>query len=176
MELPVDTHIEMWATAAPKMLTQSAYAALLVSMHGTALQSRRDLALLEPGRRELVTSYLADDRAFQSELIDRLGADREQVARNQRLVWAWDGISLAACLGWETLLEEVPGTGGPVEIEVRAAGEGRLVVAPWPFTDSRLTVRCEGRWLSGRFGTEPELHDALAHAPLVELEFALEPG
>ena len=44
MELPVDVHVALWSEAPAKLFSQSRYAALLVSMHGVASQSRRDLA------------------------------------------------------------------------------------------------------------------------------------
>ena len=46
MELTLDEHLDIWHSAAPLVLSQSRYAALLVSMHGTALYERRDLARL----------------------------------------------------------------------------------------------------------------------------------
>jgi Protein of unknown function (DUF3891) len=176
IELPADVHIGLWSAAPGKVMTQSLYAALLVSMHGTALQSRRELASLEEHDRALVTSYLERERAFQAELMERLGADREQVARNQQLVWAWDGISLALCLGWETLMNEVPCRGESAELEVRSIDAVRFSVNPWPFALDRLVVRCEGRPLGGPFETAAEMHSALNRARPVTLELALEPG
>ena len=42
MEMPLPTHLDLWSKAPDKVLTQSPYAALLVSMHGHALYARRD--------------------------------------------------------------------------------------------------------------------------------------
>src|SRR3954447_15129244 len=44
MELELDEHLDIWWQAAPLVLPQSRYAAVLVSMHGTALYERRDLS------------------------------------------------------------------------------------------------------------------------------------
>jgi Protein of unknown function (DUF3891) len=41
LELPLQTHLALWRAAPAKLLTQSRYAALLVSMHGTALNEWR---------------------------------------------------------------------------------------------------------------------------------------
>src|SRR5205085_1980739 len=46
LELPVETAIGLWRAAPSKLVSQSRYAALLVSMHGCALQERRKLAKL----------------------------------------------------------------------------------------------------------------------------------
>ena len=36
MELPIATHLELWTNAPSRLLAQSRYAALLISMHGVA--------------------------------------------------------------------------------------------------------------------------------------------
>ncbi len=171
MEMALEDHLRLWAAAPARLLSQSAYAALLVSMHGTALYELRDLSRLEPPEADAVRAYLARERAWQDRLLAVLGADREQASRNQRLLFAWDGMSLALCLGWDDFAaEEVPGT-----VRVEPLPDGRHVVDPWPFAGDGLTVRCEGRRLTGRSETEAELHAALREAPIVELEFTLVP-
>src|SRR5688572_5410510 len=90
MELPLDDHVEIWWSAAPLVLSQSRYAALLVSMHGTALYERRDLARLSPDDRERVRAFLDGQRELQEALLAGLRADPRTVRRNQRLVWTWD--------------------------------------------------------------------------------------
>jgi Protein of unknown function (DUF3891) len=165
LELPVPTHIGLWERAPYKLLTQSRYAALLVSMHGTALQGLRDLEKLGPTDRALVEAYLAGQRKLRERLIGQLAADREQLARNQRLVWAWDSFSLALCLDWETTTDD--------GIELTRVGRHRFTFSPWPLTTPEVHVYCEGRRLHGRFDTERELHDALANAPTVDLRFTV---
>jgi len=171
MEMELADHLRLWAAAPAKLLSQSAYAALLVSMHGTALYELRDLSRLDPPEADAVRAYLARERAWQERMLDVLGADRDQAAANQRLVFAWDGMSLALCLRWhEFVAEEVPGA-----VRLEPLPDGRHVVDPWPFAGEELTVRCEGRRLTGRYATERELHAALRDAPLVELAFTLVP-
>jgi hypothetical protein len=167
MELPVATHIALWSAAPGKLLSQSAYAALLVSMHGTALQGLRDMPKLAAPDRKLVEDYLAREHERQAQLTRALGAGAGELERNQRLLWAWDSISLALCLRWPALT-----VGGH---ELRLSDE-LFVLEPWPFTARRLAVHCEGRRLEGRFETEPELHDSLQRAPVVGLEFTLAPA
>lgn len=165
LELPVQTHIDLWERAPHKLLTQSRYAALLVSMHGAALQGLRDLDMLGSSDRALVEAYVEDQRRLQERLIELLAADREQLARNQRLVWAWDSFSLAVCLDWRTTTVD--------GIELTRVGTHCFTFNPWPLTTRELHVYCEGRRLHAGFDTELELHDALANAATVELRFTL---
>jgi hypothetical protein len=176
LELPVSTHVGLWTAAPAKLLSQCQYAALLVSMHGAALNERRDLAKLDPGDRDLVSGYLDGQRALQAALAAQLGADPGELARNLRLLQTWDSLSLAACSLWRSAtLSGVPAGDDSLDIELATAAADRFTVDPWPFNAERLEVRCEGRRLEGRFDTEAQLHEALERAPVVTLVFALEP-
>jgi hypothetical protein len=169
MELSLDEHLEIWWSAAPLVLAQSPYAALLVSMHGTALYERRDLARLEPADVERVQAFLAGQRALQQELIRALGADAEAVGRNRRLIWTWDSLSLGLLLGWEPFeLEAVPTADGEADITVT---DGTL--DPWPFREPTLTVRCDGRRLAGPYEDEQAMRAALAASPWETVERGL---
>jgi hypothetical protein len=141
-------------------MPQSPYAAILVSMHGTALYERRDLARLAPEDADRVRGFLAGQRELQERLIASLGADRERVGHNQRLVWTWDSLSLAVLLDWPPFaLEAVPTADGEVDVAVR---DGTL--DPWPFSVPALTVRCEGRRLADPYADEEAMRAALAAA------------
>ena len=179
LEMPLPVHVGLWTAAPGRLLTQSRYAALLVSMHGTALYAHRDTSSMSPVGRELVAGYLDSQRAFQDDLAVRLGADRSQLRRNQQLLWIWDAISLALCLRWDPLsLAEVPAPHGQLDLdlELRADGADQFTVDPWPFAHAPVRVRCEGARLDGRYETEPELRRALRQAPIVTLEFTLTPS
>jgi hypothetical protein len=166
MELTLDEHLEIWWSAAPLVAAQSRYAALLVSMHGTALYERRDLNRLTANEVERVKTFLAGQRELQERL--RVPGDRH-VERNQRLVWTWDSLSLGLLLGWAPFqLTNVPTADEDTQIEV---GTGTL--EPWPFKAPRLSLRCEGRRLSGRFDDEAAMREALATAPWVTIEIEL---
>jgi uncharacterized protein DUF3891 len=157
MELSLDEHLEIWWSAAPLVMPQSRYAALLVSMHGTALYERRDLARLSPHDAERVRAFLAGQAELQARLLADLRADPRTAAaaaddvvrRNQQLVWTWDSLSLGLLLNWSLELD------------------------PWPFRDDRVALRCEGRRLTGRFDDEEAMRAALAAAPWVTLELEL---
>ena len=123
MELSLDEHLEIWWSAAPLVLAQSRYAALLVSMHGTALYERRDLSRLAPDDVERVRAFLDGQAELQARLLEDLRADPrtaaaatdEIVRRNQRLVWTWDSLSLGLLLDWSPL-----GGAGSVAVPRRA--------------------------------------------------------
>ena len=169
MELTLDEHLDIWRSAAPLVLSQSRYAALLVSMHGTALYERRDLSRLGPAEVERVRAFLAGQRELQESLLAGLKADAAAVRRNQRLVWTWDSLSLGLLLEWAPFtLSAVPAADGETDIEVRDR-----TLDPWPFAAPTITLRCEGRRLTGRFDDEDAMRDALAAAPWVPLELEL---
>jgi uncharacterized protein DUF3891 len=172
MELELDVHLRIWSQAARLVVPQSRYAAMLVSMHGTALYERRDLARLDPAQVERVQAFLADQRALQEELLASLGADRALVRRHQRLVWTWDSLSLGLLLDWSPFeLEAVPTADGEADVAVRGD-----TLEPWPFATPRVDVRCEGRRLTGTFIDEAAMREALAAAPWVTLELQLVSG
>ncbi len=111
LELPIEPKLELWSGAATRMYAQSRYAALLVSMHGTALYERFWPEGADPALKQ---AFMDSQHALQEELIASLGADRDEVRRNQQLIWAWDSLSLGLCLGWPaTELHGRPGRGRP---------------------------------------------------------------
>jgi hypothetical protein len=173
MEVELGEHLEIWWRAAPLVLPQSRHAALLVSMHGTALYERRDLARLAPNDVERVQAFLAGQRELQERLLAGLPA-ADTVPRSRRLLWTWDSLSLGLLLDWMPFeLTAVPAAEAPVDIAVRLGPDGTVALDPWPFAAPRLTVRSEGRRLTGRFDDEAAMRAALAVAPWVTVERAL---
>jgi hypothetical protein len=204
LEYPRAEHVAIWRDAPRRLLAQSRYAALLVSLHGTSLYERIDPEAYEPDIAAAIRAYVADQRALQAEL--SAGLDAAEVDRNRRLILAWDRLSLALCHGNATALEAVPAAHGAVTIRVEpaaapaaAADADRVssasaavirddhavppgatttafTVAPWPFAAARVVVGCEARALPGSFADAAALHAALAAAPWVPLRFELSPG
>ena len=169
MEMPIATHLGLWTNAPSRLLAQSRYAALLVSMHGIALYERRNLDAMSADDANAVRAYLASQRALQEDLIASLGADAAEVRRNQRLVWTWDFLSLALCLNWApTEIGGVPSSDEPLTL---ALHDG--TIEPWPFAADRVAVHTEGRRLEGRFDDEATMRAALAAAPWQTLRFEL---
>jgi hypothetical protein len=187
MEMPLSTHMELWTAGPRRLVSQSRYAALLVSMHGARLYERRDLELLADAEADAVRSFLEDQRSLQAQLRESLPADPRTAAaasewllkRNSRLIWTWDYISLALCLDWApTAPHKVPGADDEtLELVLTpAAGEHRITLEPWPFTHEALTVRAEGRRLTDRYGSDAALRSALLAASWETLEFELLPA
>ncbi len=173
-ELDRRTHLALWAAAPAKVLTQSRYAALLVSLHGTGLYERFPPRTDDPEIARAVAEYLSGQKALQRALAAEVGAGPEELARNQALLALWDGLSLALCQA--RLPYEADGfalaRGGGDE------GEGddnddpseSYTLDPWPFGDrDALAVRVEGRSLAGP-------RDALDRAPVLTLRLVLRPA
>jgi hypothetical protein len=156
MEMSLGTHLRLWSHAPQRVLPQSRYAALLVSLHGTALYEMRDLTKLDDPTR--VTRYLEEQRALQRRLA--AGFDADQLQRNQQLLWAWDFLSLGLCLRWEDRSVH--------ELTLRAG-----TIDPWPFAADSVHLHTDGRRLEGRYDTQEGLHAALDAAPWVTLDFEL---
>jgi Protein of unknown function (DUF3891) len=176
-EMPRRTHVALWAAAAEMVVPQSRYAALLVSLHGTALYEGYD----SPENADLVREYLAREQTFQEALLASLRADEryarystlEVVARNRRLVARFDGISLALChaLQHEHVHEGVPTADGETTLTVTPVDgdASEYVIDPWPFNEERVTLAYEGRRLEGVFTNQEAMRTALRGAPWVTL-------
>jgi hypothetical protein len=156
MEMSLDTHLRLWSHAPHRVLAQSRYAALLVSMHGTALYEMRDLTKLDDPAP--VTRYLDEQRDLQRRL--GVGLDQQQLRRNQQLLWAWDFLSLGLCLGWQGR-------------SVNGLTLHADTIDPWPFAAGSVHLHTDGRRLEGRYDTNEHLHAALDAAPWVTLDFEL---
>jgi hypothetical protein len=171
MELAV--HLALWTAAPTRLLSQSRYAALLVSRHGTILYGRSDLDAMAPERAGPIREFLADARALQARLASELGAPEEEVERNGRLIFALDWLSLALCLDWEEgETPEVPLAVGGGRLRYVPTPDG-ATLDPWPFAAPEVRVACEGRRLEGRYDDEAEMQAALAAAPVVRVAFRL---
>lgn len=159
IEMPLEQHLAIWAPAPRRLLAQSRYAALLVSMHGSRLYRRRNLERLEPAQAEAVREYLREQQRFREPLIASLEDEPASnawvmpplLARNSQLVWTWDFLSLVICLDWAPrTAKEVPTGDGAVDIEIASGPRPRTAILdPWPFGERALRVRCDARKLEG---------------------------
>jgi hypothetical protein len=182
VEMPLDLHIELW-TAGPRLIvSQSRYAAVLASIHGSRLYEMRDLHSTPEPDAGKIRAFLRQGREFQDGLLRSLFGDTEAgrtaVARNSQLIWTWDFISLAVCLDWAPCTPtEVPTVDAAVSIAITASGPARLTFDPWPFAAAGpVLLRCEGRRLSAAgYDTDDELATAFAGAPWETAEFELVP-
>ena len=176
--LPPARRLGLWSGAAGALLSQSRYAALLVSLHGTLLVER-----FPPGGgaevQTVVDTYLEGERAFQDRVVATLRADpayaahatEEAVAQNRELVFTWDGLSLAVSHGVTEELKAVGFTLAPVN-----GGPDRVAVEPWPFRAESVGLVVEGRLLEGPHADEDQLRGALERARWVTIRAELTPA
>jgi hypothetical protein len=154
-------------------MSVSAYAALVVSLHGASLSQLRATGA-QAGLEDL-EGHIEDERRRQDRLRERLGIAEQQTQRVQRQMWTWDGLSLALCNGWDPFTaRDVPARAGLVDVELRSTGsDGEFALEPWPFATSSVEVRCEGRRLAARYEDEESMQRGLDEAEPVMLEFRL---
>lgn len=179
MQMPLEVHTQLWLDGPRRLVSQSAYAALLVSMHGWRLYRRRDLDRSPPAEAKRIREFLAAQEEFQAQMSASLNGSPAVAPglreRNSLLLWTWDYLSLALCLDWAPATAKgAPAASGTVDIQVRAASEGRFVLDPWPFQAETVLVRCEGRRLPERFRNASEMRRGLSTAPVEMLELTLE--
>jgi hypothetical protein len=186
LDMPRRMHVGLWSGAGRQVLPQNRYAALFVSLHGTGLYESYDARGDSPDDADAVRAFLANERAFQEELLAGLRASNyaphatpEAVARNRRLIQIWDALSLALCFGLRKprAFPDVPTAAEPAGLQLTplAHGTSQIRVAPWPFRWPRVTLTCEGRRLSGTWDDQDEMRRALAQAPWVSLPMTLLP-
>jgi hypothetical protein len=174
-ELPTGEHVALWHDASQRMLTQSRYAALLVSLHISTLYERHNYVNDSPAEVQVAHDLLAREHAFQDALLDGLRSDPryagyatpDAVRRNQRLVAVWDVLSLLLGTGKpvEKLIDDVPTAAENVAVAVTplsATGE-RWAIDPWPFREATVSLRYEGRRVP-KVPTEDEPAWQLAYA------------
>jgi Protein of unknown function (DUF3891) len=173
VELSAEEHLAIWRGAPERLMSQSAHAALVVSLHGSALSELR--ARNAPADAELLLGHIDEERARQQHLRAQLGISQAHCERTQRQMWAWDGLSLALCNAWLPFtVQNVPCAQGSTSIELRERDDdGTATIEPWPFGGERLDLRCEARRLASSYPDAGALREAFARAELVMLEFTL---
>jgi hypothetical protein len=168
LESTVAEHLAVWRAAPDALMSLSAWAALVASLHGAALSRLR--ARANPEDAEALRPFIEQERARQDRLARALGATPGQVQHIQRLVWAWDSLSLALCLGWRPHeVSEVPTADGLASLTLCADD----TVDPWPFAAPRVELRCEGRRLAARYEDAEALCDEYERAVPEPVTFVL---
>ncbi|HEY8610983.1 MAG TPA: DUF3891 family protein, partial [Roseomonas sp.] len=175
------THAPMWARGVE--LARAAWGlwpALLVSRHGALIYTRyanpeRDT----PADKEAAARYLAEQSPLQSEWATALGASPAQVDRNAALVAVADALSLALCFNREGPAGEAPMEDGSMSrLTLARTGPGQWTLAPWPFRDAVLALRCEALRLPAeqRWTDEQAMRRDLRDATRVALAETLRPA
>ncbi|MCU0258496.1 MAG: DUF3891 family protein [Solirubrobacteraceae bacterium] len=171
IEAPVRERHLIWHDAPGRVLAQSPWAALLVSLHGTNIHTRYvSLEHLPAEDAGIVRGYLEEQRTLQDALIAQVGTTRAHAERQAELLFALDALSLSLCHGWPE--RELPVVDG-VAIRYRPAGDGAAHLEPWPFAAAQVQARLGVRTLTARFTDAQALHAALAAAPLERRTFTL---
>jgi hypothetical protein len=166
MAYPRPAHVAIWREAAPRMLAQSRYAALLVSLHGTSLYASVDTSGQPAEVAEAIADYLRTEAELQAVL--SAGLDAEEVERNRKLIALWDRMSLRLCHEQAGVVDG---------ITVSAPGDDRVAtMAPWPFSAEVVEVGCDARRLERGATDQAELAALLARAPWVPLRWVIRPG
>lgn len=174
IEAPVlDRHV-IWHDAPERVLAQSPWAALLVSLHGTNIHTRYvSLDHVAPDEADVIRGYLAGQRALQDRLIALTGTTRAAAERQGELLFALDALSLSVCHGWPE--RELPPVDG-VAVRYLPTGEREATLDPWPFAEAVVRVTIGARTLTERFDDEAKLHAALAATPTERRTFTLRRG
>ena len=169
-ELDRRTHLALWTAAPTRVLSQSRYAALLVSLHGTGLYERFPPRTDDPEIAHAVAAYLDGQRALQAQLAAEVGATQEELARNQALLAIWDGLSLALCQ------DQAPHVVDGFTLDRAGGAHDVFTLDPWPLDGGHLDLRVEGRRLADApYADEQALHAALDRAPVLTVGLALQP-
>lgn len=172
IEAPTRERHLIWHDAPDRVIAQSPWAALLVSLHGTNIHTRYvDPATLPAGEAALIARYLDEQRALQDRLIALLGTDRARAERQGELLFCLDALSLSLCHGWPE--RELPAVDGTA-VRCRPTGQREATLEPWPLGTDRLELTLRARTFTERFADEAALHAALAAAPYREVAFILQ--
>lgn len=186
MEVAPEVHTKLWAGAKQLAMPMGRYVALLVSLHGTGLYERFTGWQKSPDIH-VVQNFLKREKEFQQYLIAQLRQDSayeayatpEAIARNQRLVAVWDGLSLAICMGvtGQQQFRQVPIATGETTLTLAPINNSPtdLKVKPWCFHADEVTLVFEGRILGKQAQDEQMMRDYLAMAPWVTLTATLHP-
>ena len=193
LELSRMEHLRLWRDAGPLMLTQSRYAALLVSRHGVWIFSQYERAPDDPAERAAVAAYLHRERAFQSRIRASLAAEPAYAAavhlptllQTHRVFTSWDRIAVHACYGvpvpaWGVPAvyrwERVPTAAGATDLTLTSVAPDRWTLDPWPLIGDELRLVGEGRLLRDRYHDEATMRAALTAAPWVRWESDISPA
>lgn len=193
LELSRMDHLRLWRDAGALMLTQSRYAALLVSQHGVWIFSQYERPPDDPAERAAVADYLHRERVFQSRIRASLAVEpdyREAVRlptflRSHAVFAIWDRIAVHACYGvpvpvWGVPTvyrwDRVPTMEGATDLTLTFAAPDCWMLDPWPLTVDELRLSGEGRLLRDRFDDEATMRESLRAAPWVRWESVICPA
>lgn len=186
-EMGLEEHLTIWRRSIETVFAQNRYAALLVSLHCTALYEQR-LRYVDdpPAQKARIREFVAERHAWEQRLIATLephpryglAVQPAHLARNLRLLQVWDYLSLLVCMGpvFEQTLEDVPlDEHERVILRLAANGPRGLAIDPYPL-DQPLSVWIDARPIvEGPFESDEAFRDRLAEMAYKPLMFEFEP-
>ncbi|QBD82042.1 DUF3891 family protein [Ktedonosporobacter rubrisoli] len=187
LDTPQPMRLSIISSASSLEIPQSRYAALLVSMHFTSLYEDFDKPRLAQEPNQDWQAFSDHEYALQQELLNGLRQDPyystyakpEIIARNQKLIRAWDALSLLLCFGRSQprTIAQVPASTAFTTLTLTPQSEDttRMTLNPWPFEKKSVTFICEGRRLEQTFTDQDKMRQALTQAPWITLRFQLRP-
>ncbi len=171
LEAPLRERHLIWHDAPGRVLAQSPWAALLVSLHGTNIHTRYvSVDHLPAEEADIVRGYLAGQRALQDRLIALTGTTRAVAERQAELLFALDALSLSLCHGWPE--RELPALDG-LTVRYLPTDDAAATLDPWPFAAPVVQASLNARTLKARFTDEASLHAALAATPVERRSYTL---
>ena len=175
LDLTVEEHLAIWRDAPDRLMSQSTYAALVVSLHSSSLSELR--AHNTPEHAIDLKPHIDEEHARQAQLCAALNVSEAQKERTQRQMWAWDALSLALCNAWRPFtIGDVPTADGLTSIELTDRKNGTSTLDPWPFNSNQVEVQCEAKRLARSYKDEESVRQAFAQAVPVKLNFMLVPS
>jgi hypothetical protein len=167
--------MERWRLGIPRLAARHPYASLIISYHAYWLyatqfepdapaefthQLQRTRRRYPKELQEPAMQFMAEVRAMQQEFVRRIGKP-EQVEPHARLLQTLDAMSLSLCSNVIAPVEgEAQGFGNDhviydhvprrswadrVSLETHPAGDGRMVITPYPFDTDPLEVAVRAR-------------------------------
>lgn len=159
-EWTLEEHLAIWRESIALVFAQNRYAALLTSLHCSALYDQR-LRYVDdpPAQKARIHEFLDERRAWEASLIAALqpharyglAVQPEQLAHNLRLLQVWDYLSLLLCMGsvFEQTLEDVPlSEHNRAILRLAASGPRGLALDPFPL-DAPLAIWIDARQIVG---------------------------
>lgn len=185
-EMPAETHLAIWTQSSRIAVTLNRYIGLLVSLHHSGLYEM--YSEKRPIPTAAMTQFQNEQQQFQASLLDSLRADSasaswcdpEVLQRNQGIIRTCDALSLFLCMNQDSLrsITRAPHRKGSTTLFIDPPGaEGEpFLIKPWPFRESHLEFKVEGRRIEETYLSEEAMRDALAEAPWVHLTIRLAAG
>jgi hypothetical protein len=175
-EMDLADYLAVRGRAAASIAADNPYAALIVSMHTVDLLSEQsDPSRLGAADRALLTTFIADQRRWQSELVLPAGhAAPGTRHRAFEFLQACDSLSLSVCVRYPKpipLRHRHPDRHGTLQpLVCTPLGQDTYRITPYPFAPDALRLEVPCRRIAGRtFPDAAAFGAAVAAAPQTAL-------